>query len=518
MSESLSKEILCDLSDKLASRLGLFFPIQRHQDLLRGIRSAAAELGFDSLERCSEWLLSRPWTLAQTDALARSLTVGETYFFRHKDDFTYLETVVFPELIAKRRDSGRSLRIWSVASSSGEEPYTIAMLLDGLIPDIERWKILIMGTDINPDALARAREGIYREWSLRETPSERVSRYFERISDDRFRVSEKISGMVRFSPLNLAYDPYPSSGNDTNCMDLIFCRNVMIYFSTDLSQRVIRNLHASLVEGGHLCVSPSEAPLIPLSIFDRAPMGGTRLFRKIERSRGATPGGRSFLDIDAPMERWSGARSMPEGPAPVLSNLGDGDRPGWLEERGWGAATLETGCCTEKNSRIPLERARALFENGRHDEAAEILTRLCNPECSDRGGACGGDEMVLLARIHADQGSLSQALEWCERAVQASTLNPDAHHLHATVLQELGRRTEAVEAFRRVIYLEPDDVMAHFCLANLLRLEKIFDEASRHLENVLELLSGFSQDEILSESEGMTAGRLRSIVEGMISR
>ncbi|MCL5668881.1 MAG: chemotaxis protein CheR, partial [Gammaproteobacteria bacterium] len=221
MQPALPHPLLSRLSELLEAQIGLHFPGERWRDLERGIAAAARELGFPEVEACARRLLSAPLTHRQIEILASHLTVGETSFFRDRKSFEALEQYVLPPLIRSRRDSERRLRIWSAGCSTGEEPYSIAMVLDRLLPDHEQWNITILATDINPQSLRKAVEGAYGEWSFRDTPDWIRERYFKKARPGRFEIHPRIRKMVTFSYLNLADDVYPSLSTNTNAMDVI---------------------------------------------------------------------------------------------------------------------------------------------------------------------------------------------------------------------------------------------------------------------------------------------------------
>ena len=274
----------------VAENMGLHFPQARRDALAKGMERAAGEFGFADPVACAEWLLSAPLTPRQIEILAGHLTVGETYFFREKRSFETLEREVLPELIRARR-SERRLRIWSAGCCTGEEPYSIAMLLSRMI-DPREWNVTILGTDINPRFLRKAAEGVYTKWSFRDTPSRIREEYFEAVEENRFAISPVIKKMVGFSYLNLAEDAFPSLSNNTNGMDLIFCRNVMMYFTPEQMRRTIRQLHRSLVDGGWLLVSPTEASHTLFAEFATVPFSGITLYQKegwSGRGAGETP-------------------------------------------------------------------------------------------------------------------------------------------------------------------------------------------------------------------------------------
>jgi chemotaxis protein methyltransferase CheR len=178
---------------------------------------------------------------------------NETYFFRDHGQFDLLRLRLLPELIARHSDA-KTLRLWSAGCSSGEEAYSLAMLLDMILPDRDGWMILILGTDIDDKVLAKARRGRYREWSFRMVPGALKRRYFQHIGEE-WILDRRIRNMVTFRKGDLINAPYP---DELQNMDLILCRNVFIYFDTTAVAIVAHKLAAALREGGYLISAHTE--------------------------------------------------------------------------------------------------------------------------------------------------------------------------------------------------------------------------------------------------------------------
>ncbi len=179
---------------------------------------------------------------------------GETYFFRDHGQFDLLRLRLLPELIEHRR-AAKTLRLWSAGCASGEEAYSLAMVVDMLLPERDGWDILILGSDIDPAALAKARHGHYRQWSFRMAPPALKQRYFQRQGDE-WALSERIRRMVTFRVGDLIGDHFPA--HELGNMDLILCRNVFIYFAADAVTAVADKLAAALSEGGYLMTGHTE--------------------------------------------------------------------------------------------------------------------------------------------------------------------------------------------------------------------------------------------------------------------
>ncbi len=152
----------------------------------------------------------------------------------------------------------------------------------------------------------------------------------------------------------------------------------------------------------------------------------------------------------------------------------------------------------------------SLYREGRYTEAEKKI------RSSLESGGKRGEEFALLARIFANRGRLTEALEWCEKAIDADRCNPGFYFLSATVLQEIGRMEESEALLRKALYLDPVFALAHFALGNLAQRREKGKESRKHFSNALSLLKGIERDSVLPESEGITAGRLAEIAESIL--
>lgn len=511
MTQAVSDALLSPLSEFVESRMGLHFPIDRWGDLRRGIVSAAQDFGFGDAESCVRWLMSSPLRREQIEVLASHLTVGETYFLRDTGVFDILEQHILPELIRSSRGREQRLRIWSAGCCTGEEPYSIAILLTRLIPDPHDWHVTILGTDLNPRFLQRASAGVYREWSFRGTPRWIREQYFTRTSEGHYEIRGRIKKMVRFSYLNMAEDVYPSLLNDTNAMDVIFCRNVVMYFALARVKKVIENLHRCLVDGGWLVVSPTEGLHLLYSRFEPVRFVARTLYKKTSGSRQLVEG---MLRHDVtPVSTRAPATGLPEQPFNTHPETEcDAVQPQRFNVPVVGEPTPST-------PPDPYEEALELYKQGRYADAEAELRDLLTSRQADVGGSNhDGEAMALLGRALANQGKLDEALEWCGKAVTVDKLNPRFHYLRATILQEEGEVEDAVKSLQRALYLDQNFVLAHFVMGNIAREQEKLDEASKHFANARHLLLGCAREEVLPESEGITAGRLLEIITSMTQR
>jgi chemotaxis protein methyltransferase CheR len=246
--------MLGQLARCVEEHTGLQFSGERRRYLHCALLRIAACKGFASEQDCLEWFLGTGWDQQKSDLCAAYLTVGETYFFRERRGFALLCEVARAKALAS---ADAPLRLWSAGCCTGEEPYSMAIMLRQAVPELAAGRISILGTDLNAANLAVARAGAYREWSFRGTDAALRTAHFTAAGDGRHVLRPKIRSLVHFAQLNLALPVYPSTA--TAATDIIFCRNVLMYFSPRQAALAIARMRDCLVDGGWLVVNPSEA-------------------------------------------------------------------------------------------------------------------------------------------------------------------------------------------------------------------------------------------------------------------
>ncbi len=520
MGAAISGELMELFSRYVEDHLGLYFPKERTGDLERALRGVSADSGFENPEACIRSFLLAPATRAQIEALASHMTVGETYFFREEKTFDVLKERILPELIRCRREKGRHLRVWSAGCATGEEPYSISILLHSMLPDFKNWDISILATDINPAFLQKASRGIYGEWSFRNAPPMFRERYFRKAAKDRsgsnprFELIPLIKERVAFQYHNLAVDICPSLTNGTNAMDIIFCRNVLMYFSRGVQEEVSRKFYNSLAEGGWLVVSPVEMSASLFSSFSQVSFPAVSLYKKapgkvktgppviVQTDTEKTfPG---FFDEDGKLQTsedfplfWpaSESQTLPD-PRILLTDTG-------FNEPGTGPKEE----IRREASTGLYQNVLALYQAGRYAEAADEAGRLIKNSGNEDTPA-----LVLLARIYANMGRLDDALGMCEKAISSDKLDPGPYYLLAVIQQEMGLSEESEATLKRILYLDPGFVLAWFAMGNLARRQGRAGESKKQFKNALSAMDRYGQDDLIPESGGLTAGRLAEII------
>lgn len=498
-------------------RYGLHFPDNRRADLERGVRQAFAASTCTDLNEYYRLLQDSDSRAMHFERLVNAITINETHFFRDAGQIDALYSHVLPQLIRRRR-ALRTLRIWSAGCASGEEPYSIAMLLRELLPDVDEWSITILGTDVNTEAIDRARQAVYSEWAFREERAkEWRSRYFRR-RGNRYELTPAVKRMVTLGQINLVEDNYPSYESNTTLMDLILCRNVMIYFTESISRSIVERFYSCLTYGGWLVVGHAEHSLTIYRDFQVHNFPNAILYQRTDESRppskdwdwvtpSAVEEGRPSFLVAVPKDDGVSA------PVPVSV------RPALPAEEERRVSPLEPEPKPEPEmdhvyihslGRLghvdPLERAKELLGYGRSEDARGLLHEMVQAGSSD-AAVC-----ALLGQAYANLGNWDEAERWCRQAIRIDKLALEAYYILALVLQHQEELDQAIEMMKKVIYIDRHYILGHFGLADLYRSNDQLPQALKSLDNARRLLEGCSDDEFILGSGGITVGSLREAV------
>ena len=267
------------LKERLIASTGLDFYKDRDDDLTALIGTRLSALGLRDCSSYADLLDQNGRGVAEMDLLATRLTVGETYFFRDEDQFAAIRDIVLPDIL-KRNQASKRLRIWSAGCATGAEPYSLAILLAReMAGQIAGWQITIDATDLNRNSLAQAETGRFRAWALRATSDETKNECFSK-EGLVWTLHPGYRKWVSFHYMNLAENKFSTPWAADTRFDLILCRNVMIYFTQEVSHRLVGRFHESLAEGGWLIAGASESNLYNYRAFHTPEGNGIRLFQK----------------------------------------------------------------------------------------------------------------------------------------------------------------------------------------------------------------------------------------------
>jgi len=452
--------LLPQIKSWISKKTGLRIVDNNEASFLRLIQARIKHFKLESMADYYQLLhqFSPVQLASEHEHLSRELTTGETYFFRDQGQFALLRQHILPELIERNR-SKRQLRIWSAGCSSGEEPYSLAILLDELNAGLSDWQIIIHATDINPEALIKARESLYREWSFRQMSEQRRQRYFQQ-SEGHWILKPAIRQHVNFQQLNLVSDYFPNTIKGLSEIDLILCRNVFIYLESSMVSQITDKMTATLVEGGYLMTGHGE-------LFAHHHIGLRTLV---------------FPESIIYQKSTVTHHTPPKPTKPVAVNK---------------ATKTITPLSNAKISAKKNIPHKAKTNNSTRQQAIPAYT-------------------MQDAWNFANQGQSEKALSVCKEFNDKSPFQHQPYYLKALLAHELGNDEEAKLLLKKVIYLAPEYIAAYLELADIYSKENQNLLADKMRTTACELLQKLPPNANIETFGNSTAIEILQFVKGLI--
>ncbi|MBR9989851.1 MAG: protein-glutamate O-methyltransferase CheR [Gemmatimonadetes bacterium] len=509
-------------------RTGLIFPDARMHEVEATIRRTMARLSISDPDKLIALLRDDN---AARELFVADLTIGESYFQRDPSQFGLLRSRILPELIASR-PADRPVRVWSAGCASGEEPYTMAMLFEEL-DAADRCDIV--GTDIARHRLEDAQRGIFSKWQLRSTPEPIRRRYFTERGRF-FELSPRIRQRVDFRYLNLAEDSFPSLTTGIWGMDVILCRNVLIYFDAPTVERVAQRLIASLSEEGWLLLGASDPAISEMVdcdvvltdsglVYRRKGVAGFDDIRMGARARAdmtpPAPAAESHepvhievrRDVDADersdrgnefaQDERTGARGevAPEDRSVARSDVAPDDR----SDAGRDVPT------EDRSGHAVSDAILSAYE--RRD--FQQLIRLADG--APAGASLTAAAWTVWVRALANEGRHEAAAGTVKRAIDRVGATAELLYLHAVLLLQAGRPADAAASARSALYLDPALVVAHLTLGDAHRHLGNRSGERRAFRNAATHLAALDPEAVVPASDGEKAGRMGELVRVKLS-
>jgi chemotaxis protein methyltransferase CheR len=468
----------------VAQRFGLQYEDGRLEYLADVLRQRMDLVGSRRFDAYAERLTSSTTGPSELRALAEQLTVNETFFFRNADNFRALAEAVLPARIAARSQQKR-LRILSAGCASGEEPYTLAIVVREVLHDLESWDVSIVGVDINPAMLTKASQGRYSSWSLRATAQEATRRYF--LADGRdFVLDPRVRAMVRFEERNLI-EENPLLWQPL-AYDVVFCRNVLMYFTPDKAREVVERVSQALLPNGFLFLGHAETLRGLTQQFHLCHTHDTFYYRRRDAS-----------DPVIATSVWSGAASDRFGislPQVVETTASWVDVIQRASER---IASLADGRARAPNQQAqPTVQSHATGSPTRTWDLGLVLEAMRQERFSEALDLIGSlpsdsqrdpDALLLRAVLLTNNGKLDESEQVCNRLLALDDLNAGAHYLMALCCEHAGDAKGAIEHDQTAIYLDAGFAMPHVHRGLMAKRSGDAATAQRELEQALILLA-----------------------------
>lgn len=460
--KDLSAEEFSRFRDYIQSHSGIYLEDGKRDSLRISLVTRATRHSFRSYDEYFRLLAADPDEFKE---LLNLITINETSFFRFPAQFEALRAHVLPEIMRTRgAGSGQPLRVWSAGCSTGEEPYSLAIALIEAGVEALGWKPHVLGTDVSTAALSAARRGVYPAKALLNVPGDLVDRHFEEVAEG-FRVRKNTRRVTEFAYQNLIKEPYPLSL--MGAWDVVFCRNVTIYFRIESTTRVVANFFRMLNPGGYLFVGHSETLTNISEDFEAIEAGGVFLYRK--------PPAKPFTVAPIVVPR-AGARERRRPERTRATQAEPSGVPAGSEGR-------------EVDEAASFERARNLAAAGEPRQVLDVVARLkdARPDSVEAH--------LLAAYAHADLGEYADALTDCRAALAVNPLLPSARYILGIIHQRQGDPVGALSELKKTIYIDPDFALAHLNLGNLYKAQHKWDAACRSYENALRSLKSNPEGE-----------------------
>ncbi len=367
---------------------------------------------------------------AEWDKLVSLITTGESYFLRDRGQIKLIQEHLLPDLINKMQMQ-RKLNVLSAGCSTGEEVYSLGIVMQENFPELDSWNVNLFGIDLNKEAISKAVQGIYPEWSFRGVENKYRSVYFRR-QEAGWQIIDSLRQKVKFRQCNLVEDDL--SFFPIGTVDLIICRNVFIYFDKDKISLVLSKFIDLLRPGGYLLTGHTELQeqdITPLVVHSYPE---SLVYQKPDNLVMPT------IELNLP-------------PAPIpLNNF--------------------------------KELAQQKFNEGLYNETIEYLTNWLSLNSQDE------EAEFLLAKVYANQGQYKKAEEVCHRVLEANHLAVSFLQLLAQIAEEQGQKDKAKEYLRRTLLVDPNFVPGYLDLIDLHLSDREYSLAEKLLSVVKSMDSG----------------------------
>jgi chemotaxis protein methyltransferase CheR len=436
--------------------------------------------------------------------LAELLTNNESYFFRDREQLNLLKERIFPQIIQrKRQQNNLTLRVWSAGCSTGQEPYSLAIILKEILPDLDSWNLSIFGTDIDLGALNQARAGIYSDWSFRTAEPRIKQLYFDPIAKNH-QIIPSIRQMVTFQKVNLLTDQFPQLFSGIQEIDLIVCRNVFIYFGLSTIAEILDKFYHTLRPSGYLLVGHSELSSQNLTRFQIQSFSQSLIYQRRELDSLAAKNVTSLPEVklnqhptfipsiikspeQQAMRIPASAKKIQLGNNPLLESL---------------SLQAASSSSTPQNINNLLAQAENLWRGQQSNLAIKKAEQVLQSQPRNIAA------YYLLGKIYLDLGQDELAMAMVDRALAINSVDLNINYLLAEIALKSGDRAAAKKIFKKILYLDAESIKACIELAEIYQQEGEQTRATKMRQQALTLLQQLPNAKILPAVNNLTVAEL----------
>ena len=505
----------------IANYVGLYIRGQDYCSLCSKIFVRIKSLKYSSPEQYYQFLANQNYTSKdEWEKFIVLLTVNETYFFRDQEQLGLLKNLILPEIIKSKIISNeKKINIWSAGCSTGEEAYSLAIMVQELIPNWQEWNILILGTDINEIALTKAKKGVYSNWSFRLINHQIQKKYFYELQEE-WEVNEQIKKIVKFSNINLVQDHFPSN------TDLILCRNVFIYFEAKYISLVMQKFYNSLLKKGYFITGHGELYGQKLGQFKVKVFPGSLVYYRDE-------------DEQYENDRVESLPILKEKTIPInkswrsslINLIPESNRSTnycvFNDAKKQNILNLNKKINQNKNNKIARKftQKKSNFLPGQSEDLllkiVELFAAKAYTEAIKKAekflSLNPKNFMVykLLAQSYANSGKYEHAIVYCNQAIEINAASLEPYYLLVNIAEEQGNIEEAKNFLKRIIYLDPQEIPAYIELGLLYAAEKNITRGKKMKNIALELLKKLPNNDIIEYKGGIKVSELIKYLEAI---
>lgn len=495
---NISLQLRQDFAESIAQKIGIKIR-QVEQDSLAqkiGLRMKALQL---AVPEQYYQLLNLPGSASEQEwqYLAELLTNNESYFFRDRQQLNLLKDQIFPQLITQKRDQGElTLRIWSAGCSTGQEPYSLAIMLKELLLDINAWKLSIFATDIDLTALNQARAGLYSEWSFRDTEPRIKRQYFE-VKGGGYQIERSIRQMITFQKLNLLSDQFPQLFSNLREIDLIVCRNVFIYFGSATIGKILSKFYDTLRPDGYLLVGHSELTGQNLSRFQAQIFPQSLIYRRRESNSLTSP--KNNLPFTTKQQPGFEVNKPFVNPQPLAPQ--QQVKPPLIPLKINPASAAQATSAKEDAQKL-LQQAKHLWQQKQSNLAIKKAEEALVLQPDDLAAYC------LLGKIYLELEQLDLAIAMSDRALAIDSLNLAVNYLLAEIALYQDDDAAAKTIFKKILYLDPESIKAAIELSRLYQQTGDRLRASKMAQQAMKMLQKLPNSQILPTCNNLSVAEL----------
>ena len=493
--------------DLLIREYGFFFAENRMEVFRSILLQFLTKSPYDTFEDFLNYLSNTTPGKMLLQQMMDEITIGETFFFRNVPQLDTFREYVIPELVRAKRSSGvQTIKIWSAGCATGEEVYTNAMLLLENLPNPGTWQIYILGTDINRKFLKIAEEGIYRGNRPQKHVDQALLQKYFTYEDGQYKVKNELRNIVKFAHHNLIQNPYDMY--EMIDADVIFCRNVTIYFNTETTRMIINKFYDCLRDKGFLFLGHSETlwkicDKFRVHDFPKGFIYQKDLYHR-DRNVESNTTHAAIPEINLNlMHQIKDTGHTPKSPFSVDSRYlnhtpfpAEDTSPDMLENLMKVDTRYNEGCI--------------LFENKDFDGALKCFDEIIRL-----------DPNYLIAHfakatILSNQGKYQEALKAFQHLINVDNLFLEAYYLQSILYIKLQDLPRAISALQKVIYIDPDHALSYFNLATLYNDCGKLNQSRLAWTNLKRVCQLHSKTDVVPLSDNLTYETLETLADRML--